>query len=97
MTNKIKSAREDVQAWVDDLYTEPSYTLLAYHYETILKALSAHENLQGVDFEELVRVTDTVCSSRILHGARAYYLPEDIEILENAARILADINKEERN
>lgn len=62
--------------------------------ETILKALSAYEKLQGVDFDELERVIEVVNSSRVLHGVRAYYLPEDIETLENAAQTLADIKKE---
>ena len=99
MTNKIKSAREALEAV--ELAPKASRRrevcqILFYvqHKDTILKALSAYEKLQGVDLGELERVIEVVDSSRILHGARAYYLPEDIETLENAARILADMKKE---
>ena len=44
--------------------------------------------------DDLERVIEVVNSSRVLHGVRAYYLPEDIETLENAARTLADMKKE---
>ena len=64
------------------------------HKDTILTALNALERMQGVDFDELERVIEVVNSSRVLHGVRAYYLPEDIETLENAAQTLADMKKE---
>jgi hypothetical protein len=109
MTNEIKSAREAVEYCLSQIQTDHTKpkdnhiwttgttarpTISEETLQLCLKALSVYEKLQGVDFDELIRVTDTVCSSRILHGARAYYLPEDIETLENAARIIADIGKD---
>ena len=49
MTDRIKSAREAVESWVNDTFGQPSHILLSDHAKTILEALSAYERLQGVD------------------------------------------------
>lgn len=60
MTDKIKSAREAVESWVDDTFGQPSHILLCDHAKTILEALSAYERLQAVDLDILPKSIEIV-------------------------------------
>ena len=73
------------------------YAWFVKYEKTILKALSAYEKLQGVDLEELrdaVQILETWDTSRDGYIKPKYFPMRDVL---NAARIVADINKEERN
>ena len=89
MTDKIKSAREALEMWADDVYDRTSHELLDTHAKTILKALSAYEKLQGVDLDGMKK------QPRVLFGiTRVNSLYDDgynQAIDDVKARLIADI------
>ena len=101
--SKLKQAREALKA-VERMPEKSrrreilQISLYVKHKNTILTALNALERMQGVEgldgCDDENSFLSRVRSAMVLHGARAYYLPEDIEVLLNAAQTLADMKKE---
>jgi hypothetical protein len=101
MTDKIKSAREDVEH-VSIMWRSTKYkcVLKPETIQTILKALSAYEKLQGVDLEklnaafEIENESNPAYMMQLIKEYKQIYKEMPTIVFKQAAQLVADIGKD---
>lgn len=89
----------DKQQMPEVVYLHPTAAKNKVFVERIFETDEVFINQSAINAPDLLMIRgdnellERVSSARILHGARAYYLPEDILALEEAARELQRIKE----